>query len=421
MAIAGHIDFISKDRVFGWAADSDDYTKAVALHLFVNDEFVAHTLANQPRKDLAESGLGDSAFSFYCSKLDAHANFKIVAMPSGVELKRSSEANSIISDKSNAECWPAYQDPYITPVQTNQFRSRYGGLWTDQANALSVARLKRRRGEISDEQLSLLLDFIDTGILRMEKAIPDDSIEHYRSSLDNVYQNPQSYQWVNGTIGGKNVVRPLQSDDFHSNAESLRLIDFYEHNEAQRKLAFSDKVIEMLNIIFDGPVLAHQSLHFEYGSAQELHMDTAFVRVSSPMSLVGVWYALEDVHPNSGELLYLPGSHRWPEHLFEGRTKWMNSASNGPQSMFDHIEKCASERCVEPVNFLPKKGDVLFWANDLVHGGAKHNGELSRKSLVVHYCSEEVEPMYFYYGKHSGKVPYNDRCSYASPQKTLTV
>lgn len=420
MAIVGYIDFITNDRVRGWAADIDDTNKPIALHLIVDGELVGHTLANEPREDLARSGLGDSAFSFYCSKINAQANFKVVAMPSGIELAKSDNASIITPDKANTEAWLAYEDPYVYPAQTNQFRSQYGGLWTDQGDALSVARLKHRSGQISDEQLSLLLDFIDTGILRMEKAISEDAIERYKSSLEEAYANPKEYQWINGSIGGRNVVRPLEPDDFHRNAESLRLIDFYEHNEAQRGLAFSDRVVDMLNIIFDGPVLAHQSLHFEYGSAQDLHIDTAFVRVSSPMSLVGVWYALEDVQPDSGELLYIPGSHRWPEHLFERRTKWMNPASNGPNSMFDHIERCAAERCVEPVRFLPKKGDVLFWANDLVHGGAKHDGRFSRKSLVVHYCSEEVEPMYFYYGKHSGKVAYNDKVSYASPQKILT-
>ena len=421
MSVVGHIDFIAQDRVFGWAADEDDYTKPVALHLFVDDKLVAHGLADQPREDLARSGLGASAFSFYCSKINDQSNIKIIAMPSGDEIRRSDPTICVPAGIDSREAWIAYQDPSVNPVHTNQFRSKYGGLWTDMGDALSVARLKHRRGQINDQQLSLLFEFIDTGVLRMENAISNESIQAYVASLHRAYQDPQPYQWINGAIGGSNVVRPLRRDDIYNHAESLRLIDFYEHNEAQRELAFSDSVIDMLNIIFESPVLAHQSLHFEYGSAQELHMDTAFVRVSAPMNLVGVWYALEDVQPNSGELLYLPGSHRWPEHLFEGRTKWMNPASNGPQSMFGHIESCAAERHVEPVRFLPKKGDVLFWANDLVHGGALHDGGVSRRSLVVHYCSEECQPMYFYYGGHSGKVRYNEKCSYASPKKTIQI
>ena len=57
------------------------------------------------------------------------------------------------------------------------------------------------------------------------------------------------------------------------------------------------------------------------GSEQGLHRDTAFVVVDPPMSLVAAWIALEDVAAGSGELTYVPGSHRLPEYLFSGQVQ----------------------------------------------------------------------------------------------------
>ena len=49
-------------------------------------------------------------------------------------------------------------------------------------------------------------------------------------------------------------------------------------------------------------------------------------------------------------------------------------------------------------SFLPRKGDVLFWSADLVHGGSAITApELTRKSLVGHYCPATARPYYFHY------------------------
>jgi ectoine hydroxylase-related dioxygenase (phytanoyl-CoA dioxygenase family) len=50
------------------------------------------------------------------------------------------------------------------------------------------------------------------------------------------------------------------------------------------------------------PALAFQSLYFRWGSRQDIHQDTVFVKVSSPMEMVASWVALEDIQTDSGEL-----------------------------------------------------------------------------------------------------------------------
>jgi hypothetical protein len=56
------------------------------------------------------------------------------------------------------------------------------------------------------------------------------------------------------------------------------------------------------------------------------------------------------------------------------------------------------------VRFAPRRGDVLIWSADLVHGGSSEmDPDSTRRSLVTHYCPVDREPEYFAFWKHSGR------------------
>ena len=81
------------------------------------------------------------------------------------------------------------------------------------------------------------------------------------------------------------------------------------------------------------------------------------------MKLVGVWTALEDTKPGTGELLYLPGSHKWEGYLFSGRFKHYDEERDGKDqldSWYQWILDEADRRGVAPQSFHAKNGDVLF-------------------------------------------------------------
>jgi ectoine hydroxylase-related dioxygenase (phytanoyl-CoA dioxygenase family) len=44
--------------------------------------------------------------------------------------------------------------------------------------------------------------------------------------------------------------------------------------------------------------------------------------------------------------------------------------------------------------FAAKKGDVLIWHSDLIHGGHPVSQDITRKSVVTHYCPKHVAPLY---------------------------
>jgi phytanoyl-CoA hydroxylase len=165
-------------------------------------------------------------------------------------------------------------------------------------------------------------------------------------------------------------------------------------------LSFSLPLSMFLQELFSGPALAFQSLHFEVGSTQAVHQDTAYVVVDDqPMQMVASWIALEDVQPGSGELVYHAGGHRLPDFPYGGgESKHFNFTRDGNDTHVAHLKYLAAESARlghEQRSFLPKKGDLLVWHADLPHGGGQITSPgLTRRSLVTHYCPARLSPHY---------------------------
>ncbi len=146
---------------------------------------------------------------------------------------------------------------------------------------------------------------------------------------------------------------------------------------------------------------AFQSLHFEGGSnLVTMHQDTAYVVVDEqPLHLVASWIALEDVQPGSGELVYFAGGHRLPDFPYGGgAAKHFDFTRDGNEAHVAHLRYLAEEvaqQGYERHSFLPKKGDVLIYHADLPHGDAQiTQPDLTRRSLVTHYCPAGLNPHY---------------------------
>jgi hypothetical protein len=68
------------------------------------------------------------------------------------------------------------------------------------------------------------------------------------------------------------------------------------------------------------------------------------------------------------------------------------------------------------VRFHPKQGDVLLWHADLVHGGSKReHRNLTRQSLVTHYCPVNVDPLWMDTRPSHGKLEHAPGCFYCFP------
>src|SRR5204863_7606102 len=116
---------------------------------------------------------------------------------------------------------------------------------------------------------------------------------------------------------------------------------------------------------------------------------------TGPMGyLIAIWVAREDVAPVSGPLFYYPGSHRLPyvlsEHLDAARNRLVLDETKEVRYA-QKIAEVAREAGIEPVEFHAKKGDLLVWHANLIHGGrAIARAGTTRKRLVAHYFAKGV-------------------------------
>lgn len=310
-------------------------------------------------------------------------------------------------------------DPYRDPQFTPRYRSQFGGLWTDLNNAPDIVQGKFDLGLISRKEAESLAGFIENGYAIFTGAVPGRHIRRLNADFEKIWTGQLPDTWVGCNEDGRGCTRKVQPGDRERADLSARVLDPYESLESARVVMFNETIVRFLQLIFERPVLAHQGLSFYRGSKQHMHRDTAFVRVSSPMEFAAAWIALEDIQEGSGELEYYPKSHLFPEFLFEGKYKWFPPGNKEIANFHADLHQRALAAGSQAVKFRPRAGDVFIWAADLAHGGSCYdNDRLTRKSLVIHYCPSNVDPMYHTYSGKTEKLPFRKGCYYTAAKKT---
>lgn len=176
-------------------------------------------------------------------------------------------------------------------------------------------------------------------------------------------------------------------------AGAPRLQDGWRDLPAARSLALQPQVLDLLRHLYGREPFAFQTLNFPVGSEQTFHSDAVHFHAEPKGFMCGVWIPLADVEPDSGPLVYYPGSHRLPylSAASLGLTPAQVAAEPHPQRFFEpgwHDD--VARLGLEPQLFLPRRGQVLIWHANLLHGGSPvANRHARRWSQVVHYYFAE--------------------------------
>ncbi len=113
------------------------------------------------------------------------------------------------------------------------------------------------------------------------------------------------------------------------------------------------------------------------------------------MHFVASWIALEDIRPDTGELFYYPRSQRLDDFIFpKSGGKALLPGDVVGRGYSTSLEEACLAAGLSKATFVPKKGDVLFWAADLVHGGSPRLTATTRRSFVNHYCPKSATVPY---------------------------
>lgn len=161
-----------------------------------------------------------------------------------------------------------------------------------------------------------------------------------------------------------------------------------------RQITLDQRLTRLLGFILDRDVVPFQTINFTYGSNQRAHSDSIHMTTYPLGYLIAVWIALEDTNEDNGPLFYYPGSHRLPYLLNADFNEGSNSLQLGRKDYGDYedrIEELIREEGLKKEVFLAKKGDVLVWHANLIHGGIPvKDHSLTRKSMVIHYYATDV-------------------------------
>jgi len=267
-------------------------------------------------------------------------------------------------------------------------------LWIDRPDCLQVLCDKWRSGIISEDLAAKLAFFIQNGFVILREAVPQTETAKIRADIDHFWSNPdpgalcETYE-LESSDGPRNV-RP-QGD---LKRGSSTLLDYYAFSRRLRRAMSSPQLMEFLWAVFEEQPKAFQSLTFWKASEAPMHRDTAYVRMPrGPSFMVGTWLALENVQRGSGEIELLAGSHRYPDYLFGGHSKWLADGRDELPQFLSWFDGARDRHRVE--RFLGSEGDCLIWHADMVHSGSKiTKAGVSRQSHVAHYTADSVNPPY---------------------------
>jgi hypothetical protein len=150
-------------------------------------------------------------------------------------------------------------------------------------------------------------------------------------------------------------------------------------------------LIELVSVLLGVEALPFQTIAGHKGSEQRAHSDAIHMTTYPLGYLAASWTAFEDIAPDSGPLVYYPGSHRLP-YVFADHVGISHQAFRERGYVEYHeryeprIAQLLDEHRLEPYHFAARKGDVLLWHGNLIHGGSpRQRPDSSRRALVCHY------------------------------------
>jgi ectoine hydroxylase-related dioxygenase (phytanoyl-CoA dioxygenase family) len=259
----------------------------------------------------------------------------------------------------------------IASISSKDFPDKTSRAWLDTGHSQELASTKPAFRHFPPGIRQQLKTWSDKGYLIWNSFLDDSRTRDIQNEVDRLVRR------------GK--LRPT-----HDN----KLLFANRHSALIREITWEKRLTELLGFILDKEVVPFQTINFTYGSNQRAHSDSIHMTTYPLGYLIAVWIALEDTHPDNCPLFYYPGSHRLPYLLNSDFNEGETALQLGKKDYVDYEDRIAEqirERSLQPEVFLAKKGDLLIWHANLIHGGMPvQNPALTRKSMVIHYYAKDV-------------------------------
>lgn len=261
---------------------------------------------------------------------------------------------------------PAYRAEYFPDSGPKPWLDRDG--WSQQIEALPA------------EQAALCRQWAENGYVIQPKLIPE-------SLLDTAWQAyEQSVQ--RGVI----TLAPESAGD--GDLLPGRFLNPHKRVRPFCRVAKHLELKHCLQRLLGHPVKLLQTIASHKGSQQAAHSDSIHMTTYPLGYLAAAWIAFEDIRTDSGPLELYPGSHRLPyvfSHDLQISVDDMKNEGYGSyRARYEpFVQRLIAEHGLRPKYFEARKGDVLIWHANLLHGGSQRRDlSLTRKALVGHYFAK---------------------------------
>jgi hypothetical protein len=258
---------------------------------------------------------------------------------------------------------------YFSPVSSKDFKKVKSTLKKDRNPDLDKIRATSFYQQADEETRKSLEQFEERGYAIVNGFLKTSEVDAINQEIVDLLEKKR----IQKGSGGKIMFAIHQSD-------------------LLRGVGMENSLLDLLSLLMDGKATLFQSINFIHGSEQHSHSDSIHMTTYPLGGLLGVWIALEDIHPDNGPLHYYPGSHKLPYYLNEDYGNEGSLFLLGKKD-YDEYEAFIRQR-IETLGLKKEvlcipKGTMMIWHANLFHGGEPHlDKSKTRKSVVFHYFDE---------------------------------
>jgi hypothetical protein len=265
---------------------------------------------------------------------------------------------------------------------------------------------------------SWMEQYSNLGYAVFDQLLPTEVIDPHVEAFEGILKKYDIY--------GRDAIKHIQPErrlEFHDAVDRL-----YCDPDLSLRLCRHPAMQNLTTQLFKKESVSLGPMTVIWGGGAIPHRDTLFFR-DPPKEAARFWVALEDLHPESGLLYVVPGSHRGAyryDELLDEHPEFLEilrSLSTGctdlatwnlrMKQIFDyHHAESAAIAASYPRHILQlKKGDALLFDPGLIHGSlAPSNQSLTRRSFILECRSRNCRAyrMTAYFGaKHDFRRPEN--------------
>src|SRR5579862_3414875 len=232
--------------------------------------------------------------------------------------------------------------------------------WLDRPGALARIDEKLRANEITAPEAAQCRHWHSDGYIILEKFFDDET-------LDAVWS---SYQRATETGKIKLAPEPAGEGDPYPG----RYLNPHKKSGAFCRILKHPALLHWIRVLMEREPKTLQTIASHKGSEQGVHSDSIHMTTYPLGYLSAAWIAFEDIHLDSGPLVYYPGSHKLP-YVFSkdvGLGEFdLKREGYGPyhQKYEPYIQDLIAKHNLQPHYLHAQKGDTLIWHANLLHGG----------------------------------------------------